>query len=199
MRKQLKLLINHLKTRDYRWKIKLAIILPVFVILLAIDLVTKQLAVAYLPFDKTYNFIGDVIVLHRVNNPGIAFGTNLNLSATIAIAIILVIITTLAALYINLMLVSVGFTCIATGALGNLITRIWNHGTVVDFIKWTLTPSSVIFNMADVFVIMGCVLIGFGLIVEMFVAYAIRVRENKAEDERLAKTAESKKTNEKNS
>ena len=175
----------HLRLHDYKWKQKLQIILPIIGFLLACDVVTKVLAQTYLTYGVKQNLIGSFIQVQLLNNSGIAFGTSLNLAAAITIGIILVIFCTCMVAYLNLLIICTGFAFILSGSLGNLINRIWNNGSVTDFLVWKLFPPESIFNLADTFIILGCVIIGIGLFWELIKASLQKHRENKAEDARI--------------
>ena len=56
-----------------------------------------------------------------------------------------------------------GFSLILAGGIGNLIDRIF-RGYVIDYIDFNPLIKYPVFNIADIFVVMGCVIVGINLI-----------------------------------
>ncbi|AHF61121.1 hypothetical protein P344_04220 [Spiroplasma mirum ATCC 29335] len=177
---------EHFKTRDYRWKYKLVVCLPIFVGLLIIDIVTKQLAFKYLSHDEfapAVKFIDGFINFKFVINRGIAFGVNSdNLAGAINGAVFITLISFSLFLYLNNKIATVGLIMITTGGFGNLIDRMWNDGGVVDFLTWELFPPYSIFNFADMCVTLGVVVLVIAIIVEIIRYYYIRHHQEEEEE-----------------
>jgi signal peptidase II len=138
-----------------------------FVVLL--DFTTKQLIQRTLHEYEKVNIIGDYLRLTYIYNPGAAFGIHLGeYSRYIFLVLSLIALVALAGMYwvtpardrIRLSAISL----ICAGALGNLLDRIRSHAGVVDFLdvgigelRWP------VFNVADIAVTMGAILLALSL------------------------------------
>lgn len=134
------------------------------IILIVIDQFTKRLAVLHLKDKPAYPIIPDVFELQYLENRGAAFGMLQNQKgffifiAGIVLAAICYILFKMPEnkkynmLHILLVL-------IASGAIGNMIDRI-RLDYVVDFFYFVLINFP-IFNMADIYVSVACVLLAF--------------------------------------
>ncbi len=131
-------------------------------IIIAADQLTKLLAVFFLAPITTLPLIPKVFHLTYVENTGAAFSLLAGrsaflilLTAALIAALIALLVRqpkTRAALPLNLAL-----TMVIGGALGNLIDRL-HYGYVVDFFDCRIVGFAV-FNVADCFVVVGCVLV----------------------------------------
>jgi signal peptidase II len=142
----------------------------VITIVVALDIVTKLLAVQYLvPQRVPHEVIGDAVRLTLVYNPGAAFGLHLGpYSRWIFMVLTLGALFILGRLYVTtrpgdrVRTLSLALVC--AGAVGNLIDRIRSPLGVVDFIdvgfadmRW---PT---FNVADMAVSTGAFLLAWVL------------------------------------
>lgn len=149
---------HYLKTKNYQWKFKLIVVLPLFFTLLLIDVLTKTLINKNLNFNEEIKFIPGFINIKLVYNKGSAFGSNSNNPTfVITCAVILSIVILLALIFLTQKSLLIGLTMMFTGAIGNLIDRIWNPLGVVDFFAWELFEPKSIFNFADVWVTFGLI------------------------------------------
>ena len=134
----------------------------------ALDQLTKALAVRFLAPVGSVPIIPGVIQLTYVENPGAAFGMLkdapwvFNTLSVLAIAFIL--------LYLFLghagnTLYAVSLSMIAAGGIGNMIDRIALH-YVVDFIDFCLIDFAV-FNGADSFVCVGAGLLILAMVLDI--------------------------------
>jgi signal peptidase II len=144
--------------------------LPVLVLVVLLDLISKKVAVAMLPpSGEAQQFLGDVMRFAMVYNPGAAFGLYLGgFSRWIFMSLTIGALVILWRLYRqtasdNLWRVF-AISLVAAGALGNLIDRLASERGVVDFIdvgvgvhRW---PT---FNLADVAVSTGAFLLAWVL------------------------------------
>ncbi len=132
-----------------------------FLILVAADQFTKQLAIIQLKGNSGITIIKNVFKLFYLENHGAAFGIFQEQR------IPLLIITVLVLIFIGYIFYRVPheskFTAIkwilvilAAGAVGNMIDRIYN-GYVVDFLYFELINFPV-FNVADCYVVAGAIL-----------------------------------------
>lgn len=138
-------------------------------ILIGIDQFTKHLAVLHLKDKPAYSIIDGVFELNYLENRGAAFGMLQNqkgffilISCIVLIAICYILIKMPEDKKYNIM--HILLVLIASGAIGNMIDRI-RLEYVVDFFYFVLINFP-IFNMADIYVSIACVLLA---IVMLFV------------------------------
>ncbi|HEY0930629.1 MAG TPA: signal peptidase II [Gemmatimonas sp.] len=149
---------------------KLFVALPVFLVVLVLDLITKAVAVSVLaPSGAPISVIGDWFRFALVYNPGAAFGLHLGeysrwlfmVLTIVALAVLWRLLRQTAEDDIRRML---AIALVAAGAVGNVIDRIRSELGVVDFIdigvglhRW---PT---FNVADIAVSSGAFLLAIVL------------------------------------
>ena len=138
-------------------------------LLIWIDQYTKQLAVLHLKDQPSYSIVDGVFELNYLENRGAAFGMLQNqkgffllISAIVLIAIAYILIKIPDNRKYNIL--HILLVLIASGAIGNMIDRI-RLEYVVDFFYFVLINFP-IFNMADIYVSVACVLLA---IVMLFV------------------------------
>ena len=134
-------------------------------VLVALDQLSKYWATAVLQPVGTLPFLPGVMQLTYALNDGAAFSIFAGRQG-------LLIAVTTAALAVMLALLVLGktanaltrwgLTLIVGGGIGNLIDRVL-HGVVVDFFDVTFMQYA-IFNVADCFVTVGCVLLFVGIL-----------------------------------
>lgn len=108
-------------------------------------------------------FLGQILYLTYVRNPGAAFGLfAYKTSFFIAISAIMVILTIISAFQIppRLRLLRYGLAALMGGVTGNLYDRL-QTGYVVDFLDLRFWP---VFNVADIAIVVGVFMIAFGMI-----------------------------------
>lgn len=136
------------------------------VLVLVIDIVSKQLVVAHLDPAQSVRVIPGVIWLYRTSNAGAAFslGTSFTvILSVIALAVVAVIVRTASRLRSVGWAIALGL--ILGGALGNLVDRIFRapgvfRGRVIDWIS-IFGPAGQrwpIFNLADSAIVCGAIL-----------------------------------------
>ncbi len=130
------------------------------VAVIALDQITKILAVKYLMPISTVPIIKDVLHLTYVENTGAAFGILQNhrwvfmvISTIMIILMFFVMVKYKKHLH---PLMNIGLSFVFGGGIGNMIDRTLS-GFVVDFIDFTLIDFAV-FNIADTFI---CIGVGF--------------------------------------
>ncbi len=135
---------------------------------IALDQLTKLLAVRYLMPVDTVPLWENVLHLTYVENTGAAFGTMkdarwvfLILSTVAIVGIALYLFFG----YARTTLATVAFSMIVSGGIGNMIDRI-ALGYVIDFIDFRLIHFAV-FNGADSFVCVGAGLLVLSLILDI--------------------------------
>lgn len=132
---------------------------------IALDQLTKWLAVKFLEPITTSPIIKDVLHLTYVENRGAAFGMLAEhrwVFILVSSATILLLLGALYLGYLPNMLYKVSVAMIISGGIGNMIDRL-ALGYVVDFIDFRLINFAV-FNGADSFVCVGAGLLIFALI-----------------------------------
>jgi signal peptidase II len=139
---------------------------------LAVDQVTKSLAVAHLTPAEPVRVLGPVLRLDLTRNPGAAFSTATGMTwvlTVIAVGVVVVLVRIARRLHSRAWAVTLGL--LLGGALGNLSDRMLRspgvgRGQVVDFLELPHWP---IFNVADSCIVSAGVLVvlltvlGFGL------------------------------------
>lgn len=141
----------------------------IFIILVAIDQLTKYFAFDRLREIVTVGVIDGFFSLTYVENRGAAFGM-LQGGKWIFLAITVVVLVFIVVYYArhkktreNLWL-RVALTMIASGAVGNAIDRIV-RGFVVDFFDFNIFGYDFpVFNFADILVVIGTILLAGGII-----------------------------------
>lgn len=132
------------------------IILPILIVF--IDQLTKFFIEKYLYFKQTV-IINNVLLFTYVQNKGGAWGIFNDIPLLFIILIpVLVVGLGFYSIWSKNKVDSIAIGMIIGGALGNYIDRIL-RGYVVDFIDFRVWP---VFNVADVFVVIGGILLVFG-------------------------------------
>ncbi|MCW1960081.1 MAG: signal peptidase II [Mycobacterium sp.] len=141
---------------------RLGLLLTVAVVVLALDVVTKVLAVKYLTPGEPVPIIGDTVTWTLVRNSGAAFSMATGYTWVLTLVAVGVVI---GIIWMGRRLVSpwwaVGLGMILGGALGNLGDRFFRspgplRGHVVDFLSIGWWP---VFNVADPAVVGGAILL----------------------------------------
>ena len=145
---------------------------------IALDQLTKWLAVKFLAPVDTVPIIEGVIHLTYVENPGAAFGMLKDapwVFNTLSVVAIVAILLYLYAGHAQNKLYAVSLAMIASGGIGNMIDRVALK-YVVDFIDFRLIDFAV-FNGADSFVCVGAGLLILAMVLDI-IAEAKTVKKN---------------------
>lgn len=148
-------------------KRRIGLLATVAVLVLALDVVTKIVAVATFEGREPVRVLGGAVYLQLVRNPGAAFGMATGMTWLLALGAIIV---TAAAIWLAGRLRSRGWAfglgLILAGAVGNLVDRIFRapgplQGHVVDFLSLFAPDGDVwpVFNVADSAICVGAALI----------------------------------------
>jgi signal peptidase II len=119
---------------------------------LALDLLSKLLAVRHLSDREPIDLLGGLLTLRLVRNPGAAFGMAQGLTLVLtAIAVVVVVVILRMARRLHSAWWAVALGLVLGGALGNLVDRLFRapspgRGHVVDFLELPRWP---VFNLAD--------------------------------------------------
>lgn len=143
------------------------IIMIVAPIVLAADLITKQLALSAFEGEAPKRVLGGLFYLQIIRNPGAAWGMATGMTwvlTLIALAVVIGIIWVLPRL--RSVGWAIGLSLVFSGAVGNLIDRFFRapgalHGHVVDFLSPFAPNGDVfpVFNVADSSICVGGALI----------------------------------------
>jgi lipoprotein signal peptidase len=140
---------------------RVPLLLAVAAGVLALDVVTKLLAVAQLSDREPISLLGGLLTLRLVRNPGAAFGMAQGLTIVftcVALGVVVVILRVARRLQSGWWAVALGL--VLGGALGNLFDRLLRspgpgRGHVVDFLELPRWP---VFNLADSAIVVAAVL-----------------------------------------
>ncbi len=145
-------------------------VVPIFIGVLVLDLITKAVAVAVLaPSGVAVPIIGNWLRFSLVYNPGAAFGLHLGAySRWLFMALTVVALGVLWHLYRQTRVGDfrrlLALALVAAGAVGNVLDRIRSARGVVDFIDVGIaTHRWPTFNVADIAVSSGAVLLALVL------------------------------------
>ncbi len=139
--------------------IKVFLYLGIIVIGILLDQGSKIFIKNNMELYETIPVIKDVFHITYIENNGAAF--NILSEATYILIGLPIIITAVILLYLfyygskNSLLENLGLLMIVSGGLGNLVDRA-NTGQVIDFLDFRIWP---VFNIADIFVSVGCIII----------------------------------------
>ncbi len=147
---------------EVRPRIRLRLLLSIAAVVLALDVVTKVLAVRWLTPGQPVSIIGDTVTWTLVRNSGAAFSMATGYTWVLTLVATGVVI---GIIWMGRRLVSpwwaLGLGMILGGALGNLVDRFFRspgplRGHVVDFFSVGWWP---VFNVADPAVVGGAILL----------------------------------------
>jgi signal peptidase II len=122
----------------------------------AVDRLTKRLAVLRLPLGRPLPVLDGIVRLRRITNEGAAFGLFQHAIPVFVAVAVAVIAAVLLLPRQRSPVHALAYGLLAGGAFGNLWDRV-TTGRVVDFIDVRGWPG--IFNAADTFVVVGAVLL----------------------------------------
>jgi len=140
----------------------MGVLLTVALVVLALDLATKLVAVAQLGDRGPVEVVDGILTLRLLRNPGAAFGVAEGLTiALTVIAVVVVLVILRIAQRLRSRSWAVGLGMVLGGAVGNLVDRIFREpalfrGHVVDFLELPHWP---VFNLADSAIVSGGVLL----------------------------------------
>ena len=134
------------------------------------DQATKHLARSLLRGRGTIPVVGNVLVFRYVENQGAFLGLGSRLPAPVRTGLLVAFpLAALAGIVVAMIrsktlpwLLLSGLSLIAAGGLGNLVDRLFRAGQVSDFLNIGIgNLRTGIFNVADMAVLAGCVLMVF--------------------------------------
>tara|TARA_R110000868_G_scaffold220257_3_gene471420 strand:+ start:20077 stop:20568 length:492 start_codon:yes stop_codon:yes gene_type:complete len=146
-------------------------IILIIILTIAIDQISKVLVRAYVVPGTQTNIIGKYFTLHNVENVGAFLGMGSDLDPAFRLILLLILpIVVLGFVLVHVLknkdmdnLSLIAFSCIIGGGIANVYDRI-AYGSVTDFfyIKLTDVLHTGIFNMADLFVTSGMIMLLIG-------------------------------------
>jgi signal peptidase II len=144
--------------------LKWSLLVAVAGICIGLGLWTTNLADHRLVIGETHKILPG-LSLQRSANSGVAFGLLGGRLAVILAANVVAILVVLVYVFMDRRPVLTGLAggMIVGGSLGNIIQRLTGDGHVTDFIKFPYWPN---FNLPDVFIVLGIVVVFLGLLVE---------------------------------
>jgi len=135
-----------------------------------LDQATKNIATEHLRLKPPISFMADSVRLQYAENKGAFLGLGNRLSPTVRYWL-LTVATTLMLAGLGIYLVVkwntnqpsfIALVLILSGGIGNMIDRIFNDGSVIDFLNLGVGPLRTgIFNIADIAITAGCILLWF--------------------------------------
>ncbi|WP_339033734.1 signal peptidase II [Spiroplasma endosymbiont of Cantharis rufa] len=166
-----------LKNHNYIFKFKLIWCIPLMVILIGFDWISKAIVVNTMKYEgNNATFIPGIIRFNYIINPGAAYGMNADnkgLAITIATLVTLLLIIVFIFLKNKYWLIPINL--MVAGSVANLLGRAWApltkdgiSGGVVDFLEFEYAYSNFIFNLADAWVS-----IAVAIIFVIFVIYIV--------------------------
>ncbi|MBU0954098.1 MAG: signal peptidase II [Spirochaetes bacterium] len=146
------------------------------------DRLSKFLAALYLPGRPPIRFPGDLMVIQYAENTGafLSMGTNWPPVLKYTVLLILPIIICVGVLLYAAFreqdkIKAILMACFAAGGLGNLIDRLFNNFSVVDFLNFGIGPLRTgILNIADLSITFAAVI---------YIIYEFRSNKKKPADE----------------
>jgi signal peptidase II len=156
-------------------KNQIIIVLGIFFVNYILDRVTKYMAVAFLKGNDAIRYFNNLFVLTYAENTGafLSLGKNWNIYIKYGVLLIIpIIICIMVLLYLmikekRIYRIIIG-SCVIGGGIGNLVDRLFNNFTVIDFMNFGIgNIRTGILNVADLSVTFGVIiLILFGIILE---------------------------------
>jgi signal peptidase II len=152
--------------------LKFTFLLAVLLSCVGCDQATKSAAKKLLATSDPIPLLNDLIIFEYTENPGAFLGAGAGLPSGLRFWLFTVLAGALMALMIWLILKNwsvdlaqiTGLALVTGGGIGNLIDRIVNEGRVIDFVSIGIgTVRTGIFNVADMAIIAGVVLLTAGM------------------------------------
>ena len=132
------------------------------IFLIIIDIIIKLIVSNKLIFNQSIKVINNFFYITYVKNTGVAWSMlsgKINLIVVLTLIIILLLIVYLFKKENYNKYEIIGYSLLLSGAIGNLIDRII-YGYVIDYLDFRILGSNYpIFNMADMCIVIGLVLI----------------------------------------
>lgn len=158
-----------------------ALCLGVAVAGFALDLLTKNLAIATLDPARPVPLLGGLLTLQLIRNPGAAFSMGEDFTVVLTGIAITALVAVLGWVVPRLRHTgwAVAIGCLLAGITGNLADRLFREpgpfrGHVVDFLQ---LPYFAIFNVADIFITAAAVLVVWLSMITQVSLGGVRLKE----------------------
>lgn len=154
---------------------RIVVVASILLTCVGCDQATKVIAKQYLPRNDVLSFVGDTVRLQYAENEGafLSIGATLpektrTLIFTFGVALVMVGILGYLLMASTLSLSStIALSLVCGGGLSNLIDRVIYNGSVVDFLNVGISGIRTgIFNIADVLILSGAMLLLFARVRE---------------------------------
>jgi len=199
------------KNYNYAWKYKLTVCLPIIVVLVGLDWITKIVVQVTMEQGQKISFIDGFLDFNFIINPGSAYGVNANnLALAVSLATIVTTLLIVAFMFVNAKHWLVGLSIVIAGSFANLLARSWApavdgsqpdligiKGGVIDFLHWDFSffgSNDYVFNLADLWVIFGAIAILLGVIIELIISAVKKKKENDKLEQATKRTFNPQKT-----
>jgi len=141
--------------------------LGIFFINYFFDRFTKHIAVEYLKGNEPISFFNNIFVLVYAENTGafLSLGKNWNIYVKYAVLLIIPIFICITGLLYLMIKENKNYriiicSCIIGGGIGNLVDRLFNEFTVIDFMNFGIGKIRTgILNVADISVTFGVIIL----------------------------------------
>lgn len=144
------------------------IILIIISMLIFVDQISKYLVITKL-YKNSLNIIPHLLNFTYVENRGALFGLGQSFTIFFIIANIIIVLALIFYMTKKRKLLSKSFTTVLilfiSGGIGNLIDRI-TKGFVIDFLDISPIFDWPVFNIADIYVVIACILFSILLLVK---------------------------------
>ena len=137
----------------------------VALLIIGLDQLFKFLVTRAMLLGQSFPIYHDIIQLTYVRNTGAAFSLFVGFSPYLAVVGVLVVAVVLYYHYklpANNLPLQFGLACLLGGSVGNLLDRLCRH-YVIDYLDITIWP---VFNLADVMINVGVILLAYKLFEE---------------------------------
>lgn len=157
-------------------KFFICIFIPIFALLLTLDLVSKHLINQHLEVGQTSSFLPGFLLFNNVHNEGAAWSI-FEGQQVFLIVLTFVMLIVLSIFFIKeknkTPLFNVAFSMFFAGSVGNLIDRL-AFGYVRDLLQFDFWKEFPVFNVAD-----SCICIGVGLVLLFFIISLVKDMKKK--------------------
>jgi len=140
----------------------------IIIILIIIDQLVKSLATKYLLPIGNVTLINGVLELTYVENYGAAFGVLYDRLVLIGLSILIIFVIIkliLSKKYELSNLMKFSYSLILAGGFGNLMDRLFK-GFVVDYIDISKIFNYPVFNLADIYIVIGVIIIVITMLIK---------------------------------
>lgn len=188
-------LISHTKGiyKSNYWIYKLIIVITTLSLIIGASFGIREIILN--SENQTLELIPNFLKLYITGNTGIAFSNlnNSSVSFIFFIQIFPVIVLSIILIFTKSIVIDIGLSMAIAGGLSNIIDRsiydnykylsslIESKYAVVDYLNFSFIPNSAVFNLPDVFVIIGIITIAIYIIFYYIKLFNIE-RKNKKEE-----------------